>query len=490
MHIQVIIACVCSLLTESVLAAPHVHKRSFTVERVPNPNFTGRSGPGAVAKAYRKYGMALPDNFMTKRQQASSGYLDELLDQAEHHGGGMWSKGGKDGDKQDDQTNGDGGDNYQQSAGGASNSGTSGAQGQAGSVTATPENNEAEFISPVTVGGQTLNIDFDTGSSDFWVFNTQLGAASTAGHQVFNPAKSQTFKQMSGAQFSISYGDGSGAKGIVGTDTVQVGGVSFAAQAVELATTVSQSFAQDQTSDGLMGLAFSNINNVQPQKQKTFLDNVKSSLAEPVFTANLRGNSPGTYTFGSIDQSKFQGALTWVPVNNAQGFWQFGSEKFAVGGGQTQAATAGGQAIADTGTSLILADQTIVTAYYAQVQGAQNNAQQGGFVFPCDAKLPDLALDVGGVYMATVSGSDMVFAELGDGSKFHPPPSLLNILPQSWCEDHRVADMAFQLVLAAFNPPLRGSCPSTATSSSNRSLLPLTPAITAWAWLLTRKRRN
>ena len=35
-----------------------------------------------------------------------------------------------------------------------------------GSVTATPQQYAAEYLCPVTIGGQTLNLDFDTGSAD------------------------------------------------------------------------------------------------------------------------------------------------------------------------------------------------------------------------------------------------------------------------------------------------------------------------------------
>ncbi len=35
-----------------------------------------------------------------------------------------------------------------------------------GTVTATPQQYDSEYLCPVTVGGQTLNLDFDTGSSD------------------------------------------------------------------------------------------------------------------------------------------------------------------------------------------------------------------------------------------------------------------------------------------------------------------------------------
>lgn len=37
-----------------------------------------------------------------------------------------------------------------------------------GLVSAVPEPNDAEFISATTVGGQQLNMDFDTGSSDLY----------------------------------------------------------------------------------------------------------------------------------------------------------------------------------------------------------------------------------------------------------------------------------------------------------------------------------
>jgi hypothetical protein len=149
---------------------------------------------------------------------------------------------------------------------------------------------------------------------------------------------------LQGSSFTISYGDGSGAAGNVGTDTVNIGGATATNQAIELATTVSQSFIQDVGSNGLVGLAFSKLNTVKPQAQKTFFDNVMPGLAEPVFTADLRHKTVGAYSFGKIDSSRFNGTLSWANIDSSNGFWEFSSTKFAING-QTMEAI-GGRAIA------------------------------------------------------------------------------------------------------------------------------------------------
>lgn len=458
MHSRLLLAALFLGFIALVSAVP-MQKRSFKVERRANPNFTGNDGLKALAKAYRKFGMEMPQTMkdaIDARNKAKRQSLADILGELGllngngnagngnagqgqagqgqagqgQAGQGQAGQGQAGGQRHKGKGKGKGKGNGQgqgQAAGNGTAAGNGGGAaqpaanptGQSGSVTNTPQGNDVEFLSPVNIGGQTLNLDFDTGSSDLWVFNTQMSSQFTAGHTLFDPTKSKTFKAIQGATFQVSYGDGSGAEGNVGTDVVNVGGASFNAQAVEIATAVTQQFVDDQANDGLMGLAFSKLNTVQPQQQKTFLDNVASSLAQPVFTADLKKGAPGTYTFGAIDQTAFQGDLTFVNVDNSQGFWQFSSESFAVNNGSTQQATKGGQAIADTGTTLLLADPIIVNGYYAQVQGAQNNAQAGGFTVPCDAQLPDLDLDVGGNYVARISGADLNFSPVSGNSKFN-----------------------------------------------------------------------
>lgn len=431
------------LLASLVSAAPGViQKRSFKVERVRNANFKGHDGPRELLKAYQKYRMDVPpallDAIHNKGKPDATENVQTKASSKNGKNGGKGRKGGK--------GSGAAANNGTAAAVGGNN-GTSAAVGNntagVGLVTATPEAGDVEYLSPVQIGGQTLNLDFDSGSSDLWVFNSQLSAKATTGHSVYDPTKSSSFKMINGASFSISYGDGSGAAGNVGTDTVVIGGATVTKQAVELATAVSQSFVSDTSNDGLLGLAFSKLNTVKPQQQKTFFDNVMPTLAEPVFTADLRKNAVGAYEFGRIDTTKFTGDMAWIPVNTTQGFWQFGTSGFAVGDGAAQTATPA-QAIADTGTTLILTSQEVADGYYSQVQGAVNDAQVGGITVPCDATLPDLILDVGGIYQARVKGEDINFAQVQGNTCFGGVQATTSSL-QIW------GDIFFKSQFVAFN---------------------------------------
>ena len=449
-------------LVTFVLAAPSPHqpvqkRGSFIVERIPNPNFKRHpnhkravgAGTRALLKAYRKYGMPPPGMLdamaanagaattVSSKEKAGGGIaaqLEGLLGDLTGAGAGNANAAG-------DTAAAGGAANAKSStasaakkasktatAGAAKATGTTGAtaassnssaSANTGVVAATPEAGDVEYLAPISIGGQTMVMDFDSGSSDLWVFNTQLATASQTGHTNFDPSKSTSFKLMQGASFTISYGDGSGAAGNVGTDTVNIGGATVTSQAIELATAVSTSFVQDTQSNGLVGLAFSKLNTVKPTAQKTFFDNAKENLAMPVFTADLRKNAVGAYTFGAIDSTKFNGSLTWAAVNTTNGFWQFSSTKFQVGTGAAMT-VAGGQAIADTGTTLMLANAAVVNAYYSQVTGAVNNQTVGGVTFPCNAQLPDLQVDVGGNYMALVRGDDINFAPVDNAGTSKP----------------------------------------------------------------------
>lgn len=361
----------------------------------------------------------------------------------------------------------------------------SGRAAASGTATTTPEALDEAYITNIQVGTppQTLPMDFDTGSSDLWVFSSETPTTSVNGQTLYEITKSTTAKQMTGATWQISYGDGSSSSGNVYTDVVTIGNISVQSQAVESATTVSDEFTADSASSGLVGLAMSTLNTVSPTGQKTFFDNAKAQLGSSLFTADLKHDIAGTYTFGALDPAAYTGTIAYANLYNVStsysGYWTFQSTGFAVGNGTTTATTAttataattntnqggGGKkgghknvetsagantpgrfrsltsgskeartpepknrkhigareeqavekravtltsttitGIADTGTTLLMLPDEVVNAYYAQVTGAQDSTQEGGWVFSCDQTLPDFSFAVGdGTF--TVPGS-------------------------------------------------------------------------------------
>lgn len=74
---------------------------------------------------------------------------------------------------------------------------------------------------------------------------------------------------------------------------------------------------------------------VKPKPQSTFFDTIKSDLDSPVFAVALKHHAAGTYDFGYIDKSKYNGSLTYTEVDNSDGYWMFTANGYGIGDGQT-----------------------------------------------------------------------------------------------------------------------------------------------------------
>lgn len=233
-----------------------------------------------------------------------------------------------------------------------------------------------------------------------------MASSEQSGHSIYSPSTSG--KKLSGSTWDISYGDGSGASGLVYADKVVVGGVTATSQAVEAATSVSAAFTEDVDNDGLLGLAFSSINTVSPRQATTFFDTVKGSLAKALFTVDLKHNTAGSYDFGYIDSSKYTGSIAYTNVDTSNGFWQFTAGGYSVGSSTTTSGSVG-TAIADTGTSLLYLPSAVTSAYYAKVSGATYSSSQGGYIFSCKATLPNFNVKIGS-QVFTVPGSLINYA--------------------------------------------------------------------------------
>ena len=250
-------------------------------------------------------------------------------------------------------------------------------------------------------------------------------------HHIYDSKKSDSFQLTKNAKWKISYGDGSSASGIVGTDNVNIGGLVIENQTIELANQLSPEFASG-VGDGLLGLSFSSINTVKPGPAHTPVDNMISQSDIPhdqeLFTAYLGSlkdiNAPDKgesfYTFGYIDKTVLEAAGVtepyYTPVDKSQGFWMFNSTSATVNGNTV--ARDGNTAIADTGTTLALIDDATCKAIYDAIPGATYDSQQQGYVFPANVtadQLPVVTFAVGDKQFS-IGKEDLAFADTGNGN--------------------------------------------------------------------------
>ncbi|KAK7745518.1 hypothetical protein SLS53_003018 [Cytospora paraplurivora] len=336
---------------------------SASLKQVRNNQYNGKSKHGTIAleKAYLKFNVMIPEDVSSAVSRIRSELLADLGHLADLAGIGR-SK-------------------YKRSN---------------GSAITTPQEYDVEYLTPVQIGtpAQTLMLDFDTGSSDLWVYSSATPSSDVKGQTVYDPDQSETSMQLPNATWSISYGDGSSSKGQVYYDNVTIGGLSVYPMAVEAASDVSAEFTSDTDIDGLLGLAFSKLNTVKPKKQKTFFEAAQNKLDSYLFTADLKAGAPGTYNFGFIDDTAYTGNISYTDIDTSGGFWKFSTTGYQIGDGDYESVPIHG--IADTGTTLMLLPTNVAVSYYQSVHNSSYDQTQGGFVFPCDAELPDFSFGVGG----------------------------------------------------------------------------------------------
>ncbi|KAF9432831.1 hypothetical protein BGZ76_010261 [Entomortierella beljakovae] len=243
---------------------------------------------------------------------------------------------------------------------------------------------DSEYYGTVQVGtpAQDIKLNFDTGSSDIWFPSTYCQAAACDSHTRFNTEASSTYEK-DGRTWSISYGDGSGAVGILGSDIVSVAGIAVR-QTIGLSTDETAQFITSPE-DGLFGLGFAAIESVKGVMP--FLDNAiaANALTLPVVSAFLpsvrrNGGKGGYYLFGGIDNSQFDGNLTYVPVTK-EGYWQINISDIKFGGSSLGASSEG---IIDTGTTLIVLSNTVAYQIHQNIPGAFYSSEAGGYLVPCD----------------------------------------------------------------------------------------------------------
>ena len=194
---------------------------------------------------------------------------------------------------------------------------------------------DSSYIGAVTVGtpAQSFKVVLDTGSSDFWVAETNCFSCGEA--PPFDPTKSSTIKEVTdstgqGQEISISYGSGSVA-GILAQDTVSMGGFTVNPQQFLVVDRMTTGLLQGDVS-GIMGLAFQSLASTQatPFWQELVSQNQFASpeisfwLARHLDDANPPVETDGgVMTLGGQNSSLFTGDIEFNTLSNSNdpSFW-------------------------------------------------------------------------------------------------------------------------------------------------------------------------
>ncbi|XP_076971108.1 pepsin A-like [Tamandua tetradactyla] len=255
---------------------------------------------------------------------------------------------------------------------------------------------DMEYFGTIGIGTppQEFTVIFDTGSANLWVPSVYCSSPACSNHNLFNPQQSSTF-QATSQSVSIAYGTGS-MTGILGYDTVQVGGISDTNQIFGLSETEPGSFLYESPFDGILGLAYPSI---AASGATPVFDNIwnQGLISQDLFSVYLSSDdqSGSVVMFGGIDSSYYTGELYWVPLS-AEGYWQITVDSITMNG-EAIACSQGCQAIVDTGTSMLAGPVNAIAYIQSYIGASQNSYNQMAISCSAINNLPDIVFTINGV---------------------------------------------------------------------------------------------
>ncbi|KAK9496682.1 hypothetical protein O3M35_013047 [Rhynocoris fuscipes] len=266
-----------------------------------------------------------------------------------------------------------------------------------GAREALKNDHNAEYYGEIGIGTppQKFTVIFDTGSSNLWVPSSKCYFSLACwNHRSYKNSKSSTY-QPNGKPLNLGYGSGS-AEGFLSIDTLTIGTTRIENQTFGEMTSLSRSPFRLAKFDGIFGLGYPSIavDHVIPPVYNM----VNQGLAEkPIFSVYLNRNSSadlgGEITFGGINEDLVD-SKTLIPIQlSSETFWQFFMDGVSVAGYNW--CNNGCEAIADTGTSLIIGPSKEIFGIY-EMLGAE--VDDGLGIVNCElaSTLPPITFKIGG----------------------------------------------------------------------------------------------
>ncbi|KAF8924211.1 hypothetical protein BGZ58_002039, partial [Dissophora ornata] len=238
---------------------------------------------------------------------------------------------------------------------------------------------------------------FDTGSSDMWV--PSLGCVTPVCLTLtrYNATASSSYR-VEGKALNVKYGDGSVVTGVTGVDRMLVSGVPIANQSFGMASADDSTIAKTGV-EGVVGLGFGRVANVKSfttametmLAQKTILQPIVSLWMGRQRMGGSTEGSGGAVIFGGVDTTKYVGNFTWAPITDKNA-WKIRFDAVSIAGKNLDLS---GNALVDSGTSLIVVPTKVASIFHDHIPGAIE-VPQVGWILPCNTSAGDLNFTIAG----------------------------------------------------------------------------------------------
>jgi len=259
---------------------------------------------------------------------------------------------------------------------------------------------DAQYFGEISIGTppQCFQALFDTGSSITWVPGSQCRDESCRVHKKFQCSASSTCQQTEkAAQLAYGTGEMAGRMDIdrfcfgCGSDSVCVEKQVFLESLQEPGATFAMS-----KFDGLVGMGYDDLGikgTPTPFSQLMKSDKCPEKVFAFYLNQQQKDGKGGELTLCGTDPNHYTGELTYVPVTK-QAFWEFTVDSLTV---NNEKLVTHFDAIADSGTSLIVGPTSVVDRLN-QAIGARQNPMNGQYMIDCKSiqKLPTIVFNFGG----------------------------------------------------------------------------------------------
>ncbi|KAF9179150.1 Vacuolar protease A [Haplosporangium sp. Z 11] len=233
---------------------------------------------------------------------------------------------------------------------------------------------------------QSFKVVFDTGSDMIVITSDQCMGVHCEDMTHYSCASCTKTPY----SYNISYGDGTWGSGPIVEDTASIGGlVVHNQQILDITQSALDLSSYGPGISGLVGLMpGSPIKNVNPLLATIFKEKLLDMNVFSVYLApTLKMNQGGSFLFGGIDSTKFDGELNQVPISKAatvrKGMWYIDAEHALVGGVPVNGYVKSPW-LFDTGTSFIAVPMAFARAFHDMIPGSEYSDVDEFYTVPCE----------------------------------------------------------------------------------------------------------